>query len=161
MRQFKMNELTSLMFAAYVWFTLTVAPNFFEDAIANNPDSLYVGYIAMVGSQQNLAWISLAVAAIVFGSFFIRNYNARILVNCISIVYFTFIAASYVFNYPNLALGLLLVVVVWHIYETNRLINKSEDEKSKRILQQSLNSEDYLEKEEIENEARKRTEDSE
>lgn len=137
-----MNELTSLMFAAYVWFTLTVAPNFFEDAIANNPDSLYVGYIAMVGSQQNLAFISLGVTVLIFGSFFIRNYNTRIMVNVVAIVYTSFITASYIFNYPNLGLGLLVIMIIWQIYETNKLIDESEDEKSKRIIKKSLEKEE-------------------
>lgn len=147
MRKLKMNELASAMFAASVFFTLIIAPELFAERIADNPDSLYQGYIAVVGSQQNLAMISLAVALAIFGSFFVRNYNIRILTNVVSIVYTSFITASYVFNYPNLALGLLVIVIIWQIYETNKLIDESEDEKSKRILKHSLQGKSVLEKE--------------
>lgn len=160
MRKLQMNELASAMFAASIFFTLMIAPELFAEKIAENPESLYVGYVEMVGSQQNLAFISLGVTVLIFGSFFIRNYNTRIMVNVVAIVYTSFITASYVFNYPNLALGLLVIMIIWQIYETNKLIDESEDEKSKKILQQSLNSKDFLEKEEIEDDSKKRTNNS-
>lgn len=142
MRKLKMNELASAMFAASIFFTLMIAPDLFAERIAENPESLYAGYVNMVGSQQNLAFISLGVTMLIFGSFFIRNYNARIMVNVVAIVYASFITASYIFNYPNLALGLLVIMIIWQIYETNKLIDKSEDEKSKKILRKSLEKEE-------------------
>lgn len=160
MRRIEMYELATAMYAASVFFTLAIAPELFAERIAENPDSLYQGYIDVVGSQSNLALISLVVTGLIFGSFFIRSFNVRIMIGVIGIIYTTFITASYVFNYPNLALGLLIIMIIWQIYEVNKLINKSEDEKSKRILQQSLHSETYLEKEEIEDEPRKRTNNS-
>lgn len=138
MRKPKMDELAAVLFAGSIFFTLLVAPNLFAEQIAENPESLYVGYVAIVGSQQNLAIISLIVSAIVFASFFTRIYNLRIMSNVIGIIYTTFITASYVFNYPNLALGLLVIMIIWQIYETNQLIDESEDEKSKKILAKSL-----------------------
>lgn len=138
MRKLQMNELASIMFAAYIFFTLMIAPDLFADRIAENPDSLYKGYVDMVGSQRNLAFISLAVTLIIFLSLFVRNYNVRILINVVSIIYSSFITASYVFNYPNLALGLLIIMVIWQIYETNKLVDESEDEKSKMILNNSM-----------------------
>lgn len=138
MRKLQINELASIMFAAYIFFTLMIAPDLFADRIAENPDSLYKGYVDMVGSQRNLAFISLAVTLIIFLSLFVRNYNVRILINVVSIIYSSFITASYVFNYPNLALGLLIIMVIWQIYETNKLVDESEDEKSKMILNNSL-----------------------
>ncbi|HBV22277.1 MAG TPA: hypothetical protein DEB42_00600 [Jeotgalicoccus sp.] len=154
MRKLQMSELASAMFAASIFFTLMIAPELFAERIAENPESLYQGYVAMVGSQQNLAFISLGVTMLIFGSFFIRNYNARIMVDTVAIVYTSFITASYVFNYPNLALGLLVIMIIWQIYETNKLIDESEDEKSKQILKKSL------EKEEIEDDSRERTKNS-
>lgn len=142
MRKLKMNELASAMFAASIFFTLMIAPELFADRIAENPDSLYQGYVEMVGSQQNLAFISLGVTVLIFTSFFIRNYNVRILVSVVAIVYTSFITASYVFNYPNLALGLLVIMIIWQIYEANKLIDESEDEKSKQILKKSLEKEE-------------------
>lgn len=142
MRKLQMNELASAMFAASIFFTLMIAPELFAERIAENPESLYVGYVDMVGSQQNLAFISFGVTVLVFVSFFIRNYNVRIMVNVVAIVYTSFITASYVFNYPNLALGLLVIMIIWQIYETNKLIDESEDEKSKQILKKSLEKEE-------------------
>lgn len=133
-----MDELASVLFAGSIFFTLLVAPEMFADRIAENPDSLYVGYINIVGSQQNLAIISLGVGLLIFASFFTRIYNLRILSNVVGIIYTTFITASYIFNYPNLSLGLLVIMVIWQIYETNRLIDEGEDEKSKKILERSL-----------------------
>lgn len=150
MRKLQMNELASAMFAASIFFTLMIAPELFADRIAENPESLYVGYVEMVGSQQNLAFISLGVTVLIFGSFFIRNYNTRIMVNVVAIVYSSFITASYVFNYPNLALGLLVIMIIWQIYETNKLIDESEDEKSKKILQKSLEKEEDIHEKDIE-----------
>lgn len=149
-----MYELASAMFAASIFFTLMIAPELFAEQIAENPESLYAGYVNMVGSQQNLAFISLGVTVLIFGSFFIRNYNTRIMVNVVATVYTSFITASYIFNYPNLGLGLLMIMIIWQIYETNKLIDESEDEKSKKILQKSL------EKEEIEDDSRERTNNS-
>lgn len=154
MRKLQMYELASAMFAASIFFTLMIAPELFADQITQNPESLYAGYVNMVGSQQNLAFISLGVTMLIFGSFFIRNYNTRIIVNVVAIVYSSFITASYVFNYPNLGLGLLMIMLIWQIYETNKLIDESEDEKSKKILQKSLG------KEEIEDDSKKRTNNS-
>lgn len=133
-----MDELATVLFAGSIFFTLLVAPELFAERIAENPESLYVGYVALVGSQQNLAIISLIVSAIVFASFFTRVYNLRIISNVIGIIYTTFITASYVFNYPNLSLGLLVIMIIWQIYETNQLIDESEDEKAKKILAKSL-----------------------
>src|SRR5699024_9714067 len=110
MRKLQMSELASAMFAASIFFTLMIAPELFAERIAENPESLYVGYVAMVGSQANVAVISLGVTVLMFGCFFVVNYNAGIMLNVVAIVYTSFIAASYVFNYPNLALGLLVII---------------------------------------------------
>lgn len=150
MRKLQMNELASAMFAASIFFTLMIAPELFADRIAENPESLYQGYVDMIGSQRNLALISLGVTMLIFGSFFIRNYNMRIMVNVTAIVYTSFITASYVFNYPNLALGLLVIMIIWQIYETNKLIDESEDEKSKLILKKSLEKEEDIHEKDIE-----------
>src|SRR5699024_337556 len=107
MRKIEMYELATVMFAGSIFFTLMIAPDLFANQIAMNPDSLYAGYVDVVGSQRNLAFIALGVALLSFASFFIRCFNIRILVNSLGIVFTTFITASYVFNYPNLALGLL------------------------------------------------------
>ncbi|WP_354542443.1 hypothetical protein [Salinicoccus halitifaciens] len=133
-----MNELATMMFACSIFFTLLVAPDLFAEMIADNPESLYVGYIAIVGSQQNLAFISLGVGVIIFSSFFTKNYTLRIMTNIAGITYTTFITASYVFDYPNLVLGLLVVMIIWQIHETYQLIDESEDEKAKKILVNSL-----------------------
>lgn len=138
MRKPEMNELATLMFAGSVFFTLMLAPTMFADAIALNPDSLYQGYIDMVGTQRNLAFISLGVFVAMFASFFTRVYNIRILVNSAALVYTTFIAASYLFNYPNLSIGLIVVIIIWQIYEINKLIDSSEDCKAERVLKESL-----------------------
>lgn len=138
MRKPKMDELATVLFAGSIFFTLLVAPELFAERIAENPESLYVGYVALVGSQQNLAIISLIVSAIVFATFFTRIYNFRIMSNVIGIIYTTFITASYIFNYPNLALGLLVIMIIWQIYELFQLIDESEDEKAKKILAKSL-----------------------
>lgn len=133
-----MHELATVLFAGSIFFTLLVAPDLFADRIAENPESLYVGYVALVGLQVNLAIISIAVAMIMFITFFTKNFNVRILANITGIIYTTFITASYIFNYPNLALGLLVIMIIWQIYETYRLIDESEDEKSKKILSKSF-----------------------
>ena len=148
MRKIEMYELAIVMFAGSIFFTLMIAPDMFADQIALNPDSLYAGYVDVVGSQRNLAFIALAVAVVSFGSFFIRNFNIRILINSLGIVFTTFITASYLFNYPNLGLGLLMIMIIWQIYEVNKLIDKSEDEKAKKILNKCL----LQEKEEDKNE---------
>lgn len=152
MRKVEMYELAIVMFAGSIFFTLMIAPNMFADQIALDPNSLYAGYVEVIGSQQNLALISLVVAIITFASFFIRNYNIRILINSIGIVFTTFITASYLFNYPNLGLGLLMVMIIWQIYEVNKLVDKSEDEKAKKILKKSLVHTGQVEKEEDKNE---------
>lgn len=138
MRKIEMYELATVMFAGSIFFTLMIAPDLFANQIEQNPESLYAGYVDVVGSQRNLAFIALAVAIVSFGSFFIRSYNIRILINSLGIVFTTFITASYVFNYPNLALGLLMIMIIWQIYEVNKLIDKSEDEKARKILKHSL-----------------------
>lgn len=150
MRKIEMYELAIVMFAGSIFFTLMIAPDLFAEQIAMNPDSLYAGYVDVVGSQRNLAFIALAVAVVSFGSFFIRNFNIRILINSLGIVFTTFITASYLFNYPNLGLGLLMIMIIWQIYEVNKLIDKSEDEKAKKILNKCL----LQEKEEDKNEWR-------
>ena len=138
MRKPEMHELATVLFASSIFFTSLVAPDLFADRIAENPESLYVGYVALVGSQVNLAIISIIVALLLFMTFFTKNYSVRILANITGIIYTTFITASYIFNYPNLALGLLVIMIIWQIYELYQLIDESEDEKSKKILAKSL-----------------------
>lgn len=134
MRKPRLNELAIILFAGYMAITLAVAPSMFEDAIANNPESLYANYMKILGTQSNMAWISLAIALASFATLFTEQFTVRILMNVAGLVFFTFISASFLFNYPNIGLGAVVLVVVWLFIELWKLIDESEEVKKRKII---------------------------
>lgn len=134
MRKPKWNEIIVMMFSIYMWFTLTVDPNLFIDGSTNKADSVYATYIQMVGSQQNLAWISLAVSVLFFLILFTTRYSVLITVHIIGLLYYFFITASFLLNYPNIAFGIMSLVSIALFVEIMNLIDESEDVKKMKIL---------------------------
>lgn len=135
MRKPRLNEAIIIGYATYVWFTLSVDPEFFYNSIADNPESMYAMYMAFLGTQKNLALISLGLALLNAGILFTHNYILRILSNLIGIVYFAILAASYIFSYPNLGLGLSSIMIVILIFDVNRLIDEYTEEKKRKIYE--------------------------
>lgn len=121
-------------YGSYVWFTLMFDPNFFYRAIDSNPESMYAAYIDFLGSQQNLAIFSLILAIITAAVLFTENYTLRIISALIGLIYFTILAASYIFSYPNLGLGLSTILVAILIFNINKLIDQREEVKKSKIL---------------------------
>lgn len=134
LRKPSLSELAVTIFAGYMALTLTVAPTMFEDAIANNPESMYANYMMLLGTQSNLAWISLTVALASFAALFTEHYTVRMLTSVLGLVYFTFISASYLFNYPNIGLGIVILVISWLFIELWKLIDESEEVKKRQII---------------------------
>ena len=122
------------MFSLYMWFTLTVDPNLFIDGSTNKADSVYATYIDMDGSQQNLAWISLAVSVLFFLILFTARYSILITIHIVGLIYYFFITASFLLNYPNIAFGIMSLVSIALFVEIMHLIDESEDAKKTKIL---------------------------
>ncbi len=139
MRKPRLNEAVIIGYASYVWFTLTIDPEFFYNSIAENPASMYAMYTAFLGSQTNLALFSLALALANIGVLFTRNYVIRVITSITGIVYFTILAASYIFSYPNLGLGLSAIMIVILIFDVNRLIDEYAESKKKEIFNCNFN----------------------
>src|SRR5699024_6391360 len=118
----------------YMFFTLMIDPNWMYANIAENPDSMYVAYLNLLGSQFNIAIFSLIVAVVTMGILFTQNYTFRIVVNLIGLIYFTIISASYIFSYPNLGLGLAAIIVVTQINNINMLIDEKQEERKRKII---------------------------
>lgn len=138
MRKPEWAEMFMISFAVYIWFTLMVDADLFLSGIEKNSTSVYSTYIEMVGSQRNLAWLSLAVAVIVFTSLYIKKDTYLIFVAIIGFSYHMFITASFLINYPNIAFGIMSLFGVWLGARIYRLIDVSEEKKKEKIL---LNSE--------------------
>lgn len=144
MRKPEWAELFMIIFAVYMWFTLMIDVNLFVTAEAEKSNDVYTTYIKMVGSQSNLAWLSLAVALIVFVSLYIRKDTYLIFVAIIGFSYHMFITASFLLNYPNIAFGIMSLFGIWLGARIYRLIDQSEEKKKQQIL---LNSEYHYENE--------------
>lgn len=144
MRKPEWAELFMIIFAVYMWFTLMIDVNLFVTAEAEKSNDVYTTYIKMVGSQSNLAWLSLAVALIVFVSLYIRKDTYLIFVAIIGFSYHMFITASFLLNYPNIAFGIMSLFGIWLGARIYRLIDESEEKKKQQIL---LNSEYHYENE--------------
>lgn len=144
MRKPEWAELFMITFGVYMWFTLMIDVNLFVTAEAEKSNDVYTTYIKMVGSQSNLAWLSLAVALIVFVSLYIRKDTYLIFVAIIGFSYHMFITASFLLNYPNIAFGIMSLFGVWLGARIYRLIDQSEEKKKQQIL---LNSEYHYENE--------------
>lgn len=142
MRKPEWAEMFMIIFPVYIWFTLMVDANLFLRGITDNSTGVYSTYIKMVGSQRNLAWLSLAVAAIVFASLYIKKDTFLIFVAIIGFSYHMFITASFLINYPNIAFGIMSLFGVWLGARIYRLIDVSEEKKKEKIL---LNSEYHYE----------------
>lgn len=127
-------EVFSIAFGGYMWFTLTIDSDWLYRNMESNPDSMYWAYMELVGSQFNLAMFSLAVALITIGMLFVRSYTLRIIANVIGLIYFTILAASYVFSYPNIGLGMSAIIVVMLISNINSLIDEQQEEKKHKII---------------------------
>lgn len=125
-----------MMFSLYVWFTLSVAPELF---VSTNGKSgkIYATYIGMVGTQQNLAWISLGVSLLYLFNLFTRKYSIITIVHVIGIIYYMFINASFLINYPNIAFGVFSLATVWLFMDLMKLIDIQEEEKKLKIMQRN------------------------
>lgn len=134
MRKPKWNEIVIMMFSLYVWFTLTVEPNLFMSGSTDTAESVYATYISMVGSQQNLAWMSLAVSALFFLILFTSRFSILLTVHIIGLIYYFFITASFLLNYPNIAFGVMSLVSIALFQEILKLIDESEERKKEKIL---------------------------
>src|SRR5699024_7391886 len=118
---------------------------FLERGIANNPASMYRMYLELMGTQRNVVFISLAVALLTILVLFVKSYTARIIVNIVGLVYFTILAVSFVFSYPNLGLGMAAIIVVVIISNINLLIDEQSERDKKRIMCESVINEDSIE----------------
>ena len=135
MRKPKWNELGIMLFSLYMWFTLTVEPELFLSGSTEQADSVYKTYISMVGSQQNLAWISISVSALFFLVLFTRRYAILISVHIIGLLYYFFITASFLLNYPNIAFGVMSLMSIPLFVEILNLVDESEEQKKERIIE--------------------------
>lgn len=134
MRKPKWNELGIMLFSLYMWFTLTVEPELFLSGSTEQADNVYKTYISMVGSQQNLAWISISVSALFFLVLFTQRYAILIAVHIIGLLYYFFITASFLLNYPNIAFGVMSLVSIPLFVEILNMVDASEDEKKQKII---------------------------
>jgi len=145
MRKPQISEAIIIGYSLYMWFTLTLDGEFLERGIANNPDSMYRMYLELMGTQRNVVFISLAVALLTILVLFVKSYTARIIVNIVGLVYFTILAVSFVFSYPNLGLGMAAIIVVVIISNINLLIDEQSERDKKRIMCESVINEDSIE----------------
>lgn len=136
MRSPKYNEIFVMMFSVYVWFTLSVEPNLFTSTNGKSGD-IYKTYIGMVGTQKNLAWISLGVSLLYFANLFTRKYGLITAVHVIGMIYYLFINASFLINWPNIAFGVLSLASIWLFMDLLKLIDKSEEAKKNKILKEN------------------------
>lgn len=141
MRKPQLSESIIIGYAIYMSFTLMVDRNFLADGIESNPDSMYRMYLELLGSQQNVVLLSLAVAFITGVVLFTHNYTVRIISSIVGLVYFTILAVSFVFSYPNLGLGLAAIIVIIIIANVNLLIDEQNERTKKRIICDSFTHE--------------------
>lgn len=144
MRKPQLSESIIIGYSLYMWFTLTLDREFLERGIEANPDSMYRMYLELLGTQQNVVNLSFAVAILTIIVLFVNNYTARIVVSIVGLVYFTLLAVSFVFSYPNLGLGLAAIVVVIIITNINLLIDEQSERSKKRIMCESVNKVDEV-----------------
>ncbi|RXK19102.1 hypothetical protein [Macrococcus sp. DPC7161] len=136
MRSPKFNEIFIMLFSLYVWFTLTVEPELFNVSNAKS-GQIYATYISMVHSQQNLAWISLGISIMYLACLMFKNYGVIIFVHIIGLIYYLFISASFLINYPNIAFGVMSLVSIWLFMDLLKLIDLQEEEKKNKILKRN------------------------
>lgn len=136
MRKPVWNEIVVMMFSLYMWFTLIVEPELFLRGGTNTAENVYATYISMVGSQSNLAWLSLTVSVLFFLILFTRRFAILLTVHIIGLIYYFFITASFLLNYPNIAFGIMSLVSIALFQEILKLIDVSEERKKEKILQQ-------------------------
>lgn len=134
MRKPSLSETIVIAYAGYMWFTLSVDPNWLYQSIEENPDSMYAAYLNFLGSQFNVAMFSLLVAILMIIVLFFQNYTLRIAANLVGLIYFTILSASYVFSYPNLGLGLALIFTTLLVANINRLIDEQQEVKKHKII---------------------------
>lgn len=104
--------------------------------VATNGKSgdIYEVYIGMVGNQHNLSLISACVSLLYFASLFTKKYGIITWIHIVGLMYFLFIGASFLINYPNIALGVMSMASVWLFVDLMRLIDKAEEAKKNKIL---------------------------
>ena len=150
MRKPTFNETAVIGYGFYMFFTLLIEPNWMYANIEKNPDSMYVAYLNLLGSQLNIAVFSLIVALVTMGILFTQNYTFRIAVNLLGLVYFTIISASYIFSYPNLGLGLAAIIVVTQISNINMLIDEQQEGRKRKIIYDSYHDDEGGEEDDTE-----------
>lgn len=143
MRSPKMNEIFVMLFSLYMWFTLTVDPDLFHTTDGKRGD-VYKTYLDMVGSQRILAYMSLGVAITYLISLFVRKLVIIHLIHIIGLLFYFFITASYLLNYPNIAFGVMSMVSVWLFVDLLKLTDLIEEEKKQRILEANNLTDDEI-----------------
>lgn len=137
MRKPSLNETIVIAFSLYMVFTLSIDTKWMYTALEEDPDSMYAMYLELLGSQPNIAVFSGVVAGITIAALFVQHYLIRIASNLIGLVYFSILSASFIFSYPNLGLGLSAIFVVIMLVNINRLIDEHQDERKKKIMEDS------------------------
>ena len=139
MRRPNLTEVIVLGFGVYMAFTLLLDSNWMYESIAKNPESMYGTYLSFIGSQVKLAIFSIFLVICTASILFVDNYLIRIGVNILGLMYFTILAGSFVFTYPNIGLGTSMILVVMMVVNINRLIDEQQEERKRKIICDAYN----------------------
>ncbi|NBK47612.1 hypothetical protein MUA33_04890 [Staphylococcus delphini] len=125
-------EIVIFLYALYVTFTLALEPSLFSKI----DNDVYKGYVNLLGSQSTLMHISLSVAIFYLIGFFTKRPILKLALNTIGFFYFGIVTSSFLLNYPNLGLGIMVIVLALIFRNLMCIIDEDERRKVAKIKNQ-------------------------
>lgn len=122
MRKLATVEQIASLYAAYFFITL-----YYTDDLFGKPESdLYKAFLQVIPSQK--AWLLFGLFITIFYviSMIWQNYIVIMFVNALSGLFFTLIAVTYLFTYPNIGLALFTLVGFKNFQYVFRVSNEHE-----------------------------------
>src|SRR5699024_2235385 len=138
LRKPSFSDVSVMGYTLYMMFTLAIDPDMFEAGIRQNPNTMYLEYTKFMGSEENVIISSAVLFILTVVGLFLKSYLYRIVILLLGITYFSVIVVSYTFNYPNIGLGIGMIIVIKLIFDANKLTDQHQEDEKQKVISNSL-----------------------
>lgn len=129
MRKLATVEQIASLYTAYFFITLYYSGNLF-----GKPESdLYRAFLQVIPSQNAWLLFGLSITILYVFSMIWQNYIVIMFVNALSGLFFSLIAITYLFTYPNIGLALITLVGFKNFQFVFRVSNEHEKRKTDKL----------------------------
>ncbi|WP_413481876.1 hypothetical protein [Mammaliicoccus vitulinus] len=129
MRKLGTGEQIGALYGAYFFITLYYSENLFGEP---NSD-LYRAFLQVIPSQKAWMLFGLSITLFYVVSMIWQHHIVIMFVNVLSGLFFTLIAVTYLFTYPNIGLALYTLVGFKNFQFVFRVSNEHEKHKTDKL----------------------------